>query len=79
MAELNPVLKRGEWNDYEIRCEGNRIRLAINGVETVDYTETDETIPQSGLIGLQIHSGPASEAWYKSITIEELDEASVGR
>lgn len=73
MTELNPVLKRGEWNDYEIRCEGSRIRLSINGVETVDYTEADETIPQSGLIGLQIHSGPPSEAWYKEITIQELE------
>lgn len=66
------ALKPDDWNVYEIRCEGPRIRLSINGVQTVDYTETDEQIPQSGLIGLQIHGGPPSEAWYRKITIEEL-------
>lgn len=70
--DVNKVLKRGDWNDYVIRCEGRRIRLAINGVQTVDYTEPDETIEQFGLIALQIHGGAVAEASYKDITIEEL-------
>lgn len=69
---VNQVLKRGDWNEYTIRCEGKRTRLHINGVQTVDYTEEDATIPGYGLIAVQIHSGPPSEAWYKDITIEEL-------
>jgi hypothetical protein len=72
IAKVNQVLKRDTWNDYEIRCEGRRIRLVINGLTTVDYTEPDETIPQFGLIGLQIHGGGKAEASYKDITIEEL-------
>jgi Domain of Unknown Function (DUF1080) len=69
---VNKVLQRGDWNEYTIRCEGRRTRLYINGVQTVDYTEEDPTIPGYGLIAVQIHSGPPSEAWYKDITIEEL-------
>lgn len=65
------ALRPDDWNRYEIRCEGPRIRLSINGVQTVDYTETDDKIPQAGIIGLQIHGGPPSEAWYRNITIEE--------
>jgi hypothetical protein len=72
IAKVNQVLKRDAWNDYEIRCEGRRIRLAINGFTTVDFTEPEETIPQFGLIGLQIHGGGKAEASYKDITIEEL-------
>lgn len=72
MAALSKVLKAGEWNEYTIRCEGQRIRLGINGLQTVDYTEPDATLEQAGLIGLQIHGGPPSEAWYKDLTIEEL-------
>ncbi|MFA5191632.1 MAG: DUF1080 domain-containing protein [Verrucomicrobiia bacterium] len=72
MNELNKVLKRDDWNQYEIRCEGKRIRLSINGLQTVDYSEPDGAISQQGIIGLQIHGGPPSEAWYKDITIEEL-------
>ena len=72
MAEVNTVLRRNEWNDYEIRCEGRRIRLIINGLTTVDYTEPDEKIPQHGRIGVQIHGGAVAEASYKEITVEEL-------
>lgn len=69
---LAKVLKRDDWNEYVIRAEGKRIRLTLNGHQTVDYTEADETIKQSGVICLQIHSGPPSEARYKDISIEEL-------
>jgi len=69
---IKKALKPDDWNLYEIRCEGPRIRLSINGVQTVDYTETDDKIPASGIIGLQIHGGPPSEAWYRNVTLEEL-------
>ena len=70
-AELDKVLKRSDWNDYVIRAEGKRIRLEINGYQTIDYTEADDQIAQTGCICVQIHGGPPSEAWYKDITIEE--------
>ena len=62
----------GDWNEYVIRCEGRRVRLWLNGRNTVDYTELDKTIPQTGVIGVQIHSGAPSESWYKDITIKKL-------
>ena len=71
-AEVNKVLKRGEWNEYVIRCEGKRLRASLNGYQTFDYTEPDDAIPQFGIIGLQVHGGGKTEAWYKDITIEEL-------
>ena len=71
LAEVDRVLHRDDWNDYRILAIGKRIQLWINGQQTVDYTEPDEQIVQHGLIGLQIHGGPPSEAWYKEIVIEE--------
>ena len=71
-AALAKVLKRDDWNEYVIRCEGPRIQLWINGLPTVDYTETEKDIPQSGIIGLQIHGGGPSEAWYKDIKLKKL-------
>ena len=65
-------INRDDWNEYVIRCQGRRIQLWINGQQTVDYTEPDESIEQTGLIGLQIHGGPPSEAWYKDIRVKEL-------
>ncbi|NQT87050.1 DUF1080 domain-containing protein, partial [bacterium] len=74
-ATLKKALKMGEWNDYVIRCDGKRIQLWLNGVQTVDYTEQDSKIPLKGIIGLQIHGGGPSEIWYKDIEIEELAPA----
>jgi len=70
--DVAKVLKREDWNDYKIRCEGRHIQLWINGMQTVDYTEPDESLEQEGMIGLQIHGGPPSEAWYKDLVLTEL-------
>lgn len=66
-------IKINDWNDYEVLAENRRIRLYINGHQTVDYTELDESIPQSGLIGFQIHGGGKAQVAFKDITIEELE------
>ena len=71
------LVKMGDWNDYVIRCEGPRIRLWLNGQQTVDFTEADEKIPLSGIIGVQVHSGPAMEIWYRNIKIKELPQGTV--
>jgi hypothetical protein len=69
---IEKALKPDDWNEYTIRCEGPRVQLWINGVQTVDYTEQDEKIEPRGKIAVQIHGGPPSEAHYKDITIDEL-------
>ena len=69
---VKKALKPGDWNEYLIRARGNRIQTAINGVNMIDYTEPDASIPQYGLIGLQVHGGGAAEVSYKDITIQEL-------
>ena len=71
-VEVKKVLKLEDWNDYRIRCQGKHIQLWVNGQPTVDYTEPEPNIEQTGIIGLQIHSGPAAEAWYKDIEIKPL-------
>lgn len=69
---LTKLLKLNDWNDYEIRSENGMIQLFLNGTQTVDYTEADKNIPQSGLIGLQIHGGGKAEVYYKDLILEEL-------
>ena len=71
-AQMIERLKADDWNQYEIRCEGPRIQLFVNGIRTLDYTETDPAIPLFGIIAVQIHAGPPSEAWYRNISIAEL-------
>ena len=70
---IKKLLKPDDWNEYEIRATQNKIEIFLNGVQTVKYTETDSTIPQQGLIALQIHGGGKTTVWYKNIIITRLD------
>ena len=62
----------GEWNEYRIRAEGPHIQLWLNGVQTVDFTETETGIPLTGIIAVQIHGNATSLVRYKDILIEAL-------
>ena len=83
---IESVFRPNDWNEYEIVCKGNNIKLYLNGTLTVDYTETESDIPAHGFIGLQIHGGPPSETWYRNIRIvtegivtEEVQYISYGQ
>lgn len=71
-ALIERVLDRDGWNDYAIIAQGRRIRLLINDELTVDYTEPDGGLEQSGRICLQIHSGPPGEARFMDIRLREV-------
>jgi len=66
------ILRPGDWNDYRIRAEGAHIQLWLNGAQTVDYTESDESMPRRGIIALQIHGGAYTKVQYRNLMIEEL-------
>lgn len=72
---LAKAVKPNDWNRYRIRCEGKRIQLWVNDVQTVDYAEEDAAIPQTGLIGLQIHGNGKAIIRFRNIEIEELPGA----
>ena len=65
-------LNKDDWNELTVRAERDRIQIWLNGNLTVDYTEKDEKIVKTGIIALQIHSGPPTEAWYRNIRIKAL-------
>jgi len=69
---IEKLVKHEDWNEYVIRCEGPSVKLWLNGKLTVDYTEEDEKVERTGIVGLQIHGGAKAKAYYKNITIEEL-------
>jgi hypothetical protein len=70
-AKAISLAKEG-WNAYTVRAEDRRIRLTINGIELLDYTEPDETIPLKGMIALQIHGGLKGTIRYRNLRITEL-------
>ncbi len=70
--QIKRLEKPGDWNRYEVRCVGRRAQIRLNGELTVDYSEDDVTLPQSGLIGLQIHGGCQAEISFRNLTLETL-------
>ena len=59
-----------------IRAVGDRITLKLNGVTTVDYREPDAAIPRSGIIAVQVHSGPKLRVEFRNLRIRELKSGS---
>jgi hypothetical protein len=74
--KLTGAVKADDWNDLVIRCEGPRVQFWVNGIQTVDYTETDAAIPRSGRLGLQIHGGEPAEVAYRKIRLKKLGAAN---
>jgi HEAT repeat protein len=71
-ATIKRLEKPGDWNRYEIHGEGPHMQIWLNGEKTVDYTEPDANLPQSGLFGLQIHGGNKAEVSFRNIELLEL-------
>jgi hypothetical protein len=69
---IQSIVKPNAWNHYRIRCVGTKVELYLNGVKTVSFIEQDDSIERDGVIALQIHSGPPTEAWYRNIRIKTL-------
>ncbi|MFE2581581.1 ThuA domain-containing protein [Streptomyces sp. NPDC059378] len=66
---LNPP---GEWNTYEIRVQGERLRVWLNGVKINDFTNTDPARSlRDGHIGIQNH-GAGDDVSFRDIRIKEL-------
>ena len=70
--ELEKALHKEDWNEYTIRAQGDAITLTINGVQTVDYHERDESIPRSGIIALQVHAGGPLRVEFRKLRIKDL-------
>jgi len=57
-----------DWNTYEILAVGSKIRTAINGKLCVDLD--DPQVARRGIIGLQVHSGGATDVRFKDFQLE---------
>lgn len=67
---IEHILRPDDWNEYEICAVEDYIILILNGVVTAEINDPEGA--KSGLIGLQIHSGPPQEAMFRNLCIKEL-------
>jgi len=69
--ENEGVVRQSDWNDLQVRVEGNRYVSQLNGVQMIDFT--DPTPKSSdGAIALQLHSGGRGNMKFKDIYIRDL-------
>ena len=71
-ALIKKILKPAAWNRFKIKSDGRRIRIWLNDVQTVDYSEPDEKNIHTGKIALQVHGGGKALAAYRNIKLFRL-------
>lgn len=70
--EIQAKIKNEDWNDYVVIADGNHLRHFINGVQTVDVIDEQAAkAAKSGVLALQIHTGPPMTVQFKNIRIKQ--------
>jgi hypothetical protein len=68
--EAEKAVKAAEFNDYFIRCVGKHVTIKVNGVTSVD--DDFARMPDEGIIGWQLHAGPALKVTFRNIVFKDL-------
>jgi hypothetical protein len=69
-APAKKVGKQHEWNELEILAQGNRVRVAVNGIQVIDWRDPLPDRIQEGPIGLQLHSNKVpQEVHFKNLIL----------
>jgi hypothetical protein len=63
------VVRPNDWNDYEILCDGDHIRLTLNGLVTAELHDSSR---RSGIIALQLHRGPPMVVYFRNLRLKLL-------
>jgi uncharacterized protein (TIGR03067 family) len=71
--EIQANIRTNGWNDYVIIAQGNHLQHFINGKQTVDVVDEQESkAAKSGILALQLHAGPPMKVQFKDIRIKTL-------
>lgn len=74
VGEPVTLRKAGEWNDYRIVAEGHRMVLEINGEVSAEFIDNDaKKFQPSGILALQLRSGPPMKVQFKEIYLKVLE------
>ena len=73
IAEPSQLKPAGEWNEYHIIAKGHEITLKINGQVTAEFIDHDrKEFDSSGILALQLRSGPPMKVQFKDILLKTL-------
>jgi hypothetical protein len=65
----------GQWHTYRVLVRGNHHQHWIDDHQTIDCIDLDEKgRALQGLLGVQVHVGPAMEIQYRNIYLKDLPD-----
>ncbi len=70
--ELLKAVHDNDWNDYHVIVRGNLILLRINDVVMSEVRDNDPRRALSGLLALQVHTGPPMKVQFKNIRLRQF-------
>ena len=68
-GKAEKVVRADGWNDLEIYCKGEQMRITLNGLVTAELKDSAKL---EGIIALQLHKGPPMEVRFRNLRIKEL-------
>lgn len=65
--------KLEDWHEYHLICQGPKITLKVNGNVVAEVTDNDAKQQEfSGVLALQLHSGPPMTVQFKDVRLKKL-------
>jgi len=68
----NAVQQRGQWNTLQLRVEGSRVQVVVNGRKVLETTADSENIPLKGYVALD---GELGGITYRKTLLYELPKS----
>ncbi len=81
-AKAQAAFKKGRWNQFLVRAQGNSIKTWVNGVPVADLVDVKSKMSK-GFIAIQVHgvkkgTGPYEVRW-RNLFVRELKSARSAR
>jgi hypothetical protein len=67
-TDFDKLVKKDDWNLYEVVAVGPKLKTALNGTACSDIDDKD--LRKTGVIGFQLHAGGPQEVRFKEIKLE---------
>ncbi len=65
-----------EWHEYHLIAQGRRLSLFVNGKLIAEVTDNDDdSFEATGILAMQLHTGPPMKAQFKDIRLKRLATA----
>jgi hypothetical protein len=71
---LLQAVRDNDWNDYHVIVRRNLIVLRINDVVMSEVRDHDPRRALSGLLAVQVHTGPPMKVQFKNLRIREFSK-----